>query len=235
MISLRFVACASKIDVLGRYLLASPCLRNGTYPLTVQFNARSAAEAFNAAMQTAHETWLVWVHQDVVLPQGWDTQFMDALSLAQQEFPQLAVAGVYGVVGSGALLQRAGNVLDRGTLLQESTPLPCLVDSLDELLFAVRVDSGLRLDPALAFDFYGTDVVLQAQAQGLQCAVVDAYCEHWSDTPADGKPSRQLLQRIQASGEVLEQKWQHRLPFATPCFDIRQRGDIARTIQGVAL
>lgn len=234
---LHFVTCVSQVDVLNRYLLNSPCLQRGGHPLTVRFNASSAAEAFNAVMSAemivGGATWLVWVHQDVLLPLGWDTQFLSALESAQCQFPQMAVAGVYGVAGSGASLHRAGHVLDRGHLLKESTPLPCLVDSLDELLFAVRVDSGLRLDPALGFDFYATDVILQAQERGLQGVAVDAYCEHWSGTPVNGPFSEQLLRRIQTSGECFEKKWQHRLPLTTPCFPIHKRGDVAGFIAQV--
>lgn len=235
---LHFVTCVSQMDVLNRYLLNSPCLQRGGHPLTVRFNASSAAEAFNAVMSAElavdGATWLVWVHQDVLLPLGWDTQFLSALESAQCQFPQMAVAGVYGVAGSGASLHRAGHVLDRGHLLKESTPLPCLVDSLDELLFAVRADSGLRLDPALGFDFYATDVILQAQERGLQGVAVDAYCEHWSDTPTDGADrilSEGLLQRIGASGAQFEKKWQHRFPIATSCFEIHQVGDVGRFIE----
>lgn len=230
---LHFVTCVSQMNVLNQRLLASPCLQGGRHPLTLQWNAHSAAEAFNTALQTASASWLIWVHQDVFLPQGWDMQFIDALQKAQKQFPQLAVAGVYGVASFGASLRRVGHVLDRGNVLKESTSLPYLVDSLDELLFAVRVDSGLRLDPALGFDFYATDIVLQAQAKGLQGAVLDAYCEHWSDTPVDGKLPQKLRERVAASGQCFEQKWQHRLPVATPCFEIHQLGDVGRCIQQI--
>lgn len=230
---LGFVACASSLEVLGQHLLSSPCLQMGGRALVVYFNAASAATGFNAAMaseagRSAGASWLVWVHQDVFLPEGWDTRFTDVLAEALERFPRLAVAGVYGIAGTGVNARRAGHVLDRGTMLLEPEPLPCLVDSLDELLFAVRVDSGLQLDPALGFDFYATDLVLQAHARGWQCAVVDACCEHWSGTPASGGVPRATVERIMANARVFEGKWAHRLPVTTPCFDIRQTGDVAR-------
>lgn len=233
---LGFVACASNLAVLGQRLLSSPCLQRGGHPLTAYFNAPSAADGFNAAMASVAAlspgvSWLVWVHQDVFLPEGWDLRFTQALSEALQQFPQLAVAGVYGLAGSGAAARRAGHVLDRGRLLREPSPLPCLVDSLDELLFAVRVDSGLQLDPALGFDFYATDLVLQAQARGWQCAVVDAYCEHWSDTPMGRVVPAALARRIQASGAAFEAKWAARLPVQTSWLTLEQPGDMARFIE----
>lgn len=237
---LSFVACASDVQVLGERLLSSPCLKRGGHPLAVYFNAPSAAHGFNAAMTAATgdssdptptASWLVWVHQDVFLPAGWDTRFTQALAQARQQFPKLAVAGVYGIAGSGPDARRAGHVLDRGTLLREPAPLPCLVDSLDELLLAVRVDTGLHLDPALGFDFYATDLVLQAQARGWQCAVLDAYCEHWSGMPAGGAVSPAVVQRIKANAQVFERKWAQQLPITTPCFHIARPGDVAAFIE----
>lgn len=242
--NLSFVTCASNAQVLGQRLLASPCLRPAGLPLAVHFNASSAAQGFNAALAAASyisndaaptNHWLVWLHQDVFLPDGWDKRFSQALAAAQRQFPKLAVAGVYGIAGAGAQARRAGHVLDRGTLLREGSPLPCLVDSLDELLFAVRVDTGLQLDPALGFDFYATDLVLQAQAQGWQCAVLDACCEHWSGTPASGAVPPAVVQRIKRSAQIFERKWSQRLPITTPCFDIAQPGDVAAFIESIVI
>jgi len=239
-IKLSLVTCASNPAVLSQRLLASPCLRPGGLPLAAYFNATSAAQGFNAAMAAARDSsydddWLVWLHQDVFLPEGWDARFTQALTDAAQRFPRLAVAGVYGVAGSGGAARRAGHVLDRGTLLHESAALPCLVDSLDELLFAVRLDSGLQLDPALGFDFYATDLVLQAQQKGWQCAVLDACCEHWSATPSRGAVPPAVVQRINHSAAIFERKWAQRLPITTPCFDIARPGDVAAFIESIVV
>ncbi|OYU29565.1 MAG: hypothetical protein CFE41_01335 [Burkholderiales bacterium PBB2] len=230
MEELVFVTSVSKLDVFSQRLLASPCLQSGQGRLVAHFNATSAAQAFNATLQgldtRGSDQWLVWVHQDVVLPQGWDQRFLEALRGAQAQFPDLAVVGVHGVAGAGANARRAGHVLDRGHLLKEASALPCLVDSVDELLFAVRVGSGLQLDPALGYDFYGSDIVQCAREAGLQSAVVDAYCEHWSDTPMGGAMPARVVQRILSSASVFEHKWAHRLPITTPCFDIAAPGDV---------
>ena len=226
--SISFVTCATDPEVLNRYLLASPCISSGKYSLVVYTYASSAGAAFNRELLRQQQAlWLVWIHQDVLLPSGWDTRFIAALADAERRFPRLAVAGVYGISGAGEQVQRAGHVLDRGILLQEPAPLPCLVDSIDELLFAVRTDSGLQLDPELGFDFYGTDLVLQAQERGLQTAVVDARCEHWSATPREAGVPHSTLERIAASGAVFERRWLHRLPVVTPCFSIWRPGDVA--------
>lgn len=222
-----FVSCISQLDIAQKCLLASPCLQPGGRPLVMHWNALTAAHALNAVLDgQLRVRWVVWVHQDVRLPMGWDHAFLAAIDRAQEQWGTLGVVGVYGVAGAGASSRRAGHVVDRGKLLKEPMPLPCVVDSIDELLFAVRGDTQLRLDPALGFDFYGTDLVLQAQDIGMKSVVVDACCEHWSDTPAEGPVPAPLARRIAASGTVFEAKWAHRLPVSTPCFDIAQPGDV---------
>lgn len=234
-IPLLFVTCASDTAVLAQRLLASPCLQRGRHRLLALFNARSAAEALDAALaQAPRGAWVVWVHQDVHLPADWDARFVASLAQAQRQDPTLAVAGVYGVAGAGTAARRAGRLLDRGQVLQEPAALPCAVDSLDELLVAVRAGAGLRFDPALAFDFYGTDIVLQAQDRGFGAAVVDAWCEHWSNTPRAGGLPTALATRIVASGRTFESKWAHRLPLSTSWLDCRQVGDVERFVLGHA-
>lgn len=224
---LAFVTCATDSNVLGRHLLASPCLKGRTYELAICFGVSSAAAAFNTEMARRPQAeWLVWVHQDVFLPPGWDERFVAAIREAEDRFSRLAVVGVYGVSGAGAQAVRAGHVLDRGQSLKEPAALPARAESLDELLFAVRSDTGLMLDPALGFDFYATDVALTALERGLDVAVVDACCEHWSATPRIKVP-KSIVDRVSASGEVFEKKWTHRLPLDTPCFSIGGIGDVA--------
>lgn len=223
---LGFVTCVSDAQVLRRRLLVSACLNSGAYPHALYFNAPSAAAAFAAARQQMLACeWLVWVHQDVFLPPGWDAQFIRGLDLAARQFPRLAVAGVYGVAGAGAAARRAGHLLDRGTLLRESVALPCRARSLDELLFAVRLSSGLQLDPELGFDLYATDVALAAAERDMEVAVVDAYCEHWSGTHKE-RVAEEFADRVVRSGKIFESKWSHRLPIETPCFSINRPGDV---------
>ena len=229
---LSFVCCANDVSVLGQRLLASPCLREGSHPLTLHFNASNAAAGFNSAMRAEPESdWLVWVHQDVFLPAGWDARFALAIAAAQAQFATLAVVGVYGVAGSGPNAMRVGHILNQGSVLHEAAPMPHRVDSLDELLFAVHVGTPLKLDPALGYDLYATDLVLCAQALGLQACVVDAPCEHWSSTPASGEVKPQVMARVAASAAVFEAKWERQFPITTPCFAINAKGDVQRFLE----
>jgi hypothetical protein len=229
---LLFITAANNLEVLEKRLLASPCLCQGGWPIVLGWNQKSAAQLFNAVLDSRpQQSWVVWVHQDVFLPEGWDQTFLEELNKltsvgAGPEPSNLGVVGVYGVSGSGEQAARAGYVMDRGHWLCEATSLPCRVDSLDELLFAVPGASTLRLDANLEFDFYATDLVLQGQSYGLESYVVKAPCEHWADTPQRLPISESLVQRILRSAEVFESKWEKRLPVVTPCFSIAHKGAV---------
>ena len=68
---LMLVTGVSRIDVLSARLAASPCLQRGGLPWVAHFNCDSAAKAFNATLDSRPRAdWLVWVHQDVFLPDG---------------------------------------------------------------------------------------------------------------------------------------------------------------------
>jgi len=229
---LRLVTCVSNLEVLSRCLLASPCIAERRVPLHAYFNACSAADAFNAAMaSTPAGEWVVWVHQDVLLPGEWDFRFGEAIADAQRAFEYLAIAGVYGLRVCGDSAVRAGKLLDRGQLLDEPSALPVLADSLDELLVAVRSGHGLTFDPALGFDFYATDVIMSAQEKGLTAAVVDGFCEHWSDTPSQGTIPIRMAERICRSGAAFEAKWLHRFPVQTSWLRMERQGDVERFIR----
>lgn len=223
---LAFVICVTDSIKFHKCLLSSPCFASSDYTYSIYTRARSAAEAFNLEMelQTGAE-WLVWVHQDVFLPEDWDSRFIAAVEEASLKFSNLAVVGAYGVVGTKGRASRVGTVLDRDNLLLEPTPLPCLVDSIDEYLFAVRIDSQLMLDPFLKFDFYGTDLTLQAKERGYSVAVLDVYCEHRATTPRRGI-SKKLMARVVSSGRRFEKKWCKNFPLETTCFSITRCGDI---------
>lgn len=227
-IHLVFIVCVSNDAVLQQHLLRSPCIQSKQYPVHLHYDCPSAAAAFNpyslGKYSFPKNTWLIWVHQDVYLPNGWDQLFISNLASAQLQFPRLSVLGLYGVHGSGPSALRAGKLLDRGNPLIEKAALPCSVNSLDELLIAVDCRAGLGFDPRLGFDFYGTDIALQAQEINRQTAVIEAPCEHWSSSPQNPPFPTALIERIEKSAAVFEEKWAHRFPITTPCFEINHAG-----------
>lgn len=227
-----FVCAVSDPAIASQHLLASPDFNEQDPHLHLVLGAQRAAEAFNAiAEQHAATPWLIWVHEDVYLPAGWIAAFEAALHEAQLRWPALAVLGVYGTTADH---QHAGEVLDRGLHLEGAIALPCLALGIDELLVAVRLSSGLRMDATLGWDFYASDLALQADAQGFQAAIVHAPCEHWSRTPRSGI-SQVLAERFLKAGRRYLHKWAHRLEtlgaLSTPSVRMACEDDLVMTIK----
>ena len=215
---LSFVVCVSDTKILAANLMPSPCLtHDSTHQLILVHGCRNAADGFNRGMTLASGDIIVFVHQDVFLPAGWDRRFISGFLEARKQMPA-EVVGVYGLSSpkGGEKPLELGIVNDRGKWLRGTIPLPARTQSLDELLFAVPRGSSLRLDPDLGFDLYATDLVLQAEARGCCGAVVEAPCEHRSSLPR-AKIPRSIVERFRKSALAFEQKWASRLPLETPC------------------
>ena len=138
-------------------LLTSPDIQSAT-EVILQPGYSSAAAAYNSGIQKASTDLLVFVHQDVYLPEGWINVVQEALELLSVQDPHWGVVGVYGITASG-----------RGAGYLYCTGLGCVVlkafagaievRSLDEVVLIFRKSSGLRFDDRLpGFHLYGTDI-----------------------------------------------------------------------------
>jgi len=174
-----FVACINDDDQLNSNLLRSPCLwPDSPHEFLAYRGMRSIAEGFNAGLAAAKNDLVVLVQQDMYLPVGWDGRFAAQVARAEREFGRLGVVGLFGIRYRAGEPTHHGRVVDRDRLLDFSNELPAVVDGLDEILLAVRRDSGLRADPQLGFHFDGADLALSAAAAGLVSVVVDAAAFH---------------------------------------------------------
>ena len=124
-----FVACVNDDDQLESNLLRSPCLDPGTpHEVILMRGQTSAADGFNTALEKARHDLVVFVQQDIYLPRGWDSRFLEQLQEAERLFPTIGVAGVFGYSFGPDGKTDLGRVLDRQTLLDMPTPLPAHAD-----------------------------------------------------------------------------------------------------------
>ena len=227
-IPLSFVVCGSDDEILRANVLSSLCLHQDCpHEMTVIKNCPSAAGGLNKGLERARHEWVVCLHQDVVLSDGWDRSLARQLREAERRFGPIGVAGVYGVgevipprePGGSFSAARTGWVVDRGRVLRDGLELPAQVATLDELLLVVRRGAGLRFDPALGFHLYGADLCLQAREKGLAVVAIEALCRHNSRSIG-------LPEAFYESACVLARKWEYRLPIATACAIIDRGGEV---------
>ena len=205
-------ACINDPDVLRENLFASPCLNSGRHETLTVENAPSAGDGLNALIARANHELVVLAHQDVYLPDWWIDRLWRQYDMARRDTgDRVGVMGVYGLNITPCGIRHCGHVVDREFLLDEATPLPVPVDSLDELLLIVPKNTPLRFDPGLGFHLYGTDICLAAKASRLHAICIDAPCHH------DSKQGDTLPQAFANSKDILHAKWPDFLPIARPC------------------
>lgn len=208
--SVAFVAACNDDAVLAACLAGSPDVASGA-ALHVVRGASSAAEAYNEGLRRAAADVIVFAHQDVFLPPGWLTGFRAALAQLADTDPDWGVVGVYGLTLAG---EPRGWVYSTGVrrLLGEAFARPQEVRTLDEVLLALRVNSGISFDDALpGYHLYGTDVCLEAERRGLHNYVVPCPVLHNSNGV------RQLPAAFWRAYASVRRKWKGRLPVYAPC------------------
>ena len=198
------IAC-NDTKVMLDNLLRSPDICN--HDLNIKQGFKKPCIAYNEAIKDCKEDIIIFVHQDVYLPET----FFGDLTVA---IGKLCYAnwGVLGVAGKLDELFFA-NVLDRKRLLKTNEIKPVEVYTLDELLLVIKKEKfkQLQFDEDIPnHHLFGTDICLQAETLGLRNYVIDAYCEHNSSLVT-------LPKCYQISEKYIQRKWAHLLPIHTTC------------------
>jgi hypothetical protein len=199
--------------LLNTCLLSSPDVGSASQVI-VQRGYRSAALAYNGAIDAADSDIVVLAHQDVYLPPGWLGAMSRSLEWLEMHEIEWGVLGVCGLNQTGNWV---GHVFCTGLMCPIGGPFaePAGARTLDELLLIVRKPSGLRFDEALpGYHLYGTDICLEAAAMGLSNFAIPAFCIH--NTNGYGMLPRDFWNNYL----MLRKKWRSELPIKTPCTEI---------------
>lgn len=192
----------------GNLMRSPDVLNHRVYPMR---GYASASQAYNAALDSTNEEFLVFLHQDVFLPEGWVDRVRDQIFLIETGAEDWGVIGVLGVQPDG---QVAGQTYSSGLrrLVGSKLDTPVQVQSLDEIVLILRRAAGIRFDPSLlGFHLYGTDLCQTAIETGLACFVIDAFCIH------NSRGIRILPPEFWKAYDFLARKWSDRCPLKTPC------------------
>jgi GT2 family glycosyltransferase len=206
------VACNNE-EILQNALLNSPEIISSNDVL-IQRGFISASIAYNEGIKKSSSDILIFVHQDVYLPEGWEEALATSLAILEERDPSWGVLGVWGVDAYG---QGAGYLYSTGLQGFVGMPLsePTEVKSLDEVLLVIRKGSGLWFDERLpGFHLYGTDICLEALRRGLKNYVVPAFCIH------NSRGIRFLPPAYWKVYFYMQRKWWNQLPVHTPCMCI---------------
>jgi hypothetical protein len=200
------VAAVNNDRILEKNLLRSAVLRSRHCAVHLRRGYPSAAAAYNSALRECRNDLVVFAHQDVYLPAGWEQRLQEGIAQVQQIDSRWAVLGVVGVAPEG---RHVGHVWSSGLQSEVGAPMarPVAVQSVDELLIVLRRSSGLQFDPGLqGYHLYGTDIVQSALAVGRGAYVIHAPVIH------NSLPCLYLAADYFRAYTYVSRKWRSRLP-----------------------
>ena len=201
-------------EVLEHNFLASSCLSEPRlHQVLIQENFKSAALAYNDAIDRSENDLMVFVHQDVVLPRPWLSQLERALQYLQVRDPNWGVLGAYGARPDGS---ESGYVYSNGQgVIGNPFEEPAPVQTLDEIVLILRKSSGLRFDERLPhFHLYGADICLAAAKQDMTSYAIPAFCIH------NTHRILVLPKEFYECYKVLKKTWKENLPIQTTCIRV---------------
>lgn len=209
-------AASNAPPILDANLRRSPLLAHT--PLHVEWHAPSAAIAYNRALDATHAPLVVFAHQDVYLPPGWDRLLLARIAEVEALDPDWALIGAFGMAEDGAPLGPVWSS-SLGMIVGRVPQRPTRVQSFDEMLIVLRRASGLRFDEAApGWHMYGTDIVQQAWAKGLGAWVAALPCVH------NDRPHGTLGPEFTEAYRFMQRKWRAVLPLRTPITKISHSG-----------
>jgi len=207
---LDLVVAVNDKTVLERNLLRSPVLNLPGVSLLLREGYESAGRAYQSALAQGKNEWVVFVHQDVFIPEGWERKLLHAIRSLESVDRAWAVIGLYGVTSNG---DHVGHLWCShcNTVLGTHFSAPKPVFSIDELLIVVKRSSGVAFDEELpGYHLYGTDIVQCALQRGRGAYVACAPVIH------NARPIPYLDSAFFSAYRYLVEKWGNKLPIHTP-------------------
>lgn len=213
--SLAVVAAVNDDECLAQNLAASPMLSGNGIPLIVKRGCKSATLTYNAGFDSTDADIVIFTHQDVYFPRGWEKK----LYLAIRTLEQRGISwGVLGVIGADKQGKTVGGAWSNGLQwkIESSFNNPASVRSFDEIVLILRKNGGLRFDNDLpGFHLYGTDIALSAIRAGLGAYVFDAPVIHNSVW------RKKLGLSYCEAYRYMQRKWKEELPVYTLVLPIK--------------
>jgi hypothetical protein len=210
-----FAVAVNNKETLRKNLFLSPGLQEKhNHQVLIKENYPSASLAYNSAIDEAQNEIIIFIHQDIYLPETWSSDISRCLSYFEEKKINWGVLGCFGstktVFGGLGRVYTTGLGL-HGNKLNEPEP----VETLDEIILIIRKSSGLKFDPCLPhFHLYGADLCMSAKDKGMTNFAFQGFCIH---------NTNQLLSLPKEFYDCyyyVKRKWIKFLPIYTSCLTI---------------
>lgn len=201
------ICCSNDLAVLNKNLLSNYDVFN--HDLIVKFFPKNICAAYNAAAAIAQGDYLIFVHQDICLPESFFADLSESIDKMSS-----MIWGIAGAAGRDCEGVYWGWCNDRGDLWGSPKDLPKEVQTLDEMILIVPKDvfKLVRFDENIKNQhLFGTDLCLQISAHGLPSYAINCFCFH------NSKMSYTIGKDFFDTASYLRKKWNYRLPIYSTC------------------
>ena len=143
----------------------SPGLQEVDARIVSYRRARTPAEALEQSLAHGRTDWVLFCHQDVYFPRGFGARLnavLDAIPANEHERTLIGFAGM-GANLDANRCEPAGFVIDRQHRFDH--PASAAAVSIDELAIVVSRRSLHRIDPAIGWHLWATDLCLTSIVQ----------------------------------------------------------------------
>ncbi len=212
--AISFIVAVNNTKIfLENAFVSSDLKENNENEVILKRNFPSVGIAYNEAIAEAKNDLMVFMHQDIYLPDSWVKNLYKIIKFLESKHKRWGILGCYGISKDGF---EVGHVYCNGLgRVLGYTQSPQLVQSLDEIILVFRKRSGLLFDAKLPyFHFYGTDICLEAEKKGLLNYAIGNFCVH--NTVKIPHFPREFWRCV----KYMRKKWKEKLPIKTTCITL---------------
>lgn len=216
--SFSVVAAVNDTQILNQNLMRSPMIVSGKVPVLTEEGCSSAGVAYNKGMRRASSDYVIFAHQDVYFPLGWEQRLIRAIRQLEEDNAPWGALGVFGINSKREVVGRVWCSANREEF-GETFDTPQKIVSLDEIVIVLKRSTTDQFDEDLpGFHFYGTDVILNLRKQGLQGYVFHGPIIH------NTKTVMHLSGGYSKCYKYMQRKWADQLPLVTCVNDVTRWG-----------
>src|SRR5262245_6989932 len=169
-------------------------------------------------MARADADVIIFAHQDVYFPKGWEAKLCQAINRLEGNGHRWGILGVWGIDSKGESRGRVWCSASKAEF-RSTSPGPAEVETIDEAVIVLNRACGVHFDKHLpGYHLYGTDLVLQTRKRGFKTFVFDAPVVH------NSLPAPRLYDSLAPSYRYLQQKWSLQLPVRTCVVPLTRHG-----------
>lgn len=210
---LSFVVAYNKKDVLEQNFLSSSCINEGKYQIIIEKGKSSASLTYNSALDNVNNQYVVFAHQDVYFPTGWDERLLIEIKNIEKTSRPWGVIGCIGINSGGST---CGHVYSNGLgRILGSSGSREKASTIDEMVIVLNRKAEIQFDNKLpGYHLYGTDICFEAKKKRLENYIIKNFCIH------NSLPVINLDNSFWKACNFIRKKWSDDLPITTTCIKL---------------